>query len=117
MRPKDSNLGELAAGLSDPVEFVCSVLLALKQNGGSRTNPRVRVATSMQGDRTAPNYQIIEIMDAETGQSMPLATYSGKTHKGLTYTDKTDLAYWSEASSDFVEVQNLIGMLRKSAKS
>jgi hypothetical protein len=114
--PKDSKLGDIVAGLNDPVEYVRNVLAALSQHGGAK-NPDVQVRLSLQSGYTAPNYQIVEIMDAETGQPMDLAAYSGKTHKELPYNDKLALAHWSVVGSSFVEAQNLIGALRKAAKS
>ena len=72
---------------------------------------------SLQSRPTAPNYQIIEIMDPETGAVMELGAYSGKTHRQLAYNDRLTLAYWSIESCNFAEVQELIGALRKAAKS
>jgi len=56
-------------------------------------------------------------MDAETRQPMELAAYSGKTYRELAYNDKSALMDWSAEGCSFVEVQNLIGALRKAAKS
>jgi hypothetical protein len=113
---QDAKLSDITAGLKDPIEYVRNVLDALRIHGG-KNDPDTRARLALQSDRTAPNYQIVEIMDAETGQSIELASYSGKTYKELRYTEKAALAYWSTEGSSFVEVQNLIGALRKEAKS
>jgi hypothetical protein len=55
---EDSKLGDIVAGLNDPVEYVRNVLAALRNNGAAK-NPEVRVRLSLQGDRAAPNYQIV----------------------------------------------------------
>jgi hypothetical protein len=113
---QDAKLGDVVAELNDPIEYVRNVLDALRIHGG-KNDPDILVRLALQSDRAAPNYQVIEIMDAETGQPMELASYSGKTYKELRYTEKTALSYWSTEGSSFVEVQILIGALRKAAKS
>jgi hypothetical protein len=113
--PPGSKLANIVGGLNEPVEYVRNVLGALNKHGGRR-NPDVLVTLSLQGSVTAPDYQIIEIMDAETRESTAIAAYSGRTHKELPWNDKTALIYWSEENSSFIEIQNLIGALRTAAK-
>jgi hypothetical protein len=91
------------------------VLDALSLHGGAKS-PVIQVRLALQ-DSTAPNYQIVEIMDAETGQPMELANYSGKTYKELRYTEKNASAHWSGAGCTFLEVLILIWDLRQAAKS
>jgi hypothetical protein len=112
--PNDSTLADVARGLKNPIEYVRNVLAALVQHKREGTaDPLIRL--SLQSDPSAPNYRIEEIMDAETGQSMVLTSYSGKTHRQLS-SDKLDAGYWSETSSDFSQLQELIGMLQKALK-
>jgi hypothetical protein len=112
---QDAKLGDVVAGLKDSIEYVRNVLDALRIHGGAK-NPDIQARLSLQSDPAAPNYQIVEIMDSETGQAMELAIYSGKTHRELPYNDRTALAYWSAEGCSFVDVQNLIGALRKATK-
>lgn len=113
---QDPKLSDVVTGLNDPIEYIRNVLAVLNEHGAGR-NPKVRIRWSLQSDRAAPNYQIIEIMDAETGQPMGLEAYSGRTHRALAYNEKLALTHWSTESCSFAEVQKLIGALRKAAKS
>src|SRR5690348_14528606 len=80
--PQEARLRDVVDGLKRPIEYVRNVLLALSEHGAAR-NPDIQIRLSLQGDRTAPNYQIVEIMDSETKQPMELTAYSGKTHKEM----------------------------------
>jgi|SRR6266481_3929680 hypothetical protein len=113
---QDSKLADVLDELKHPVEYVRNVLAALNMLGGGR-NSAVRVRLSLQSNRTAPDYQIVEIMDVETGQPMELAAYSGRTHKELPNNDKNASIHWSDDGCNFVEVQAIIGALRKATKS
>ena len=113
--PTGSTIASIADGLKAPVEYVRNVLERLNEARREHCgDPRVRLA--LQSDPTAPDYEVIEIMDYETGQPMQLAAYSGRTHKAISF-EKADFVNWSQENCSFQEVKDLIGILRKANKS
>jgi hypothetical protein len=110
--PDHAKIADVVRQLKTPVEYVRRVLLALNEFGARKDNDDYLVALSLQSDPRAPDYQIIEIMERETGGSMIVGAFSGKTHKPLSY-DKAATICWSNSASTFAELQKLIGSLRE----
>lgn len=113
--PQDAIITDVVEGLKNPIEYVRRVILSLGEFGARKDDDDYLAVLSLRSDPSAPDYQIIEIMERETGGAATLAEFSGRTHKSLNY-DKPASIYWSSEGSTFRELQQLIGKLRADAK-
>lgn len=96
--------------LDDPEGYVRAVLDRLwackRQNGDAQ------VRIGILSGATAPDYRLETIMDPETGQSVTIEGYSGKTHRQLAFDKIDDYRLWSSESVVIDMVANLLGEIR-----
>lgn len=114
--PQDARIADIVDRLKNPIEYVRKVILTLGECGARKDDIDCLALLSLQSDPSAPDYQIIEIMERETGGSMVHAAFSGRTHKPLNYERAASIC-WSSEGSTFPELQQLIGKLRADAKA
>jgi hypothetical protein len=111
--PEDSTIADVAAGLSNPVEYVRRVLEKLERCRRAHGNAQVRLG--LHGRAECPNYLIEYVVDdPKTRQSSvrPDAAYSGSTHRELAPRHLEDAKAWSPEEMNATAVSALIGRLR-----
>src|SRR4051794_22255071 len=108
----DATLLTIRATLSAPEAYVRAVLERLWACKRDHGDAQVRLC--VRGDGGAPDYRVETIMDPETGQSMEIGAYSGKTHKPLAYERYERISYWlwSSEVTDIEVVAALLGDIR-----
>ena len=119
----DATIADITHLLADAEEYVRRVMENMMSGPYDRDEAVVRIGVS--GTGVAPNYKIEYPRDqpdlvvmGHTLRSQPAETHSGRSHKGLRHLD--DLfrgERWSTRTMSFVDLQNLIGMLRAKRKS
>lgn len=109
--PEDATLADIAQALSNPVEYIRRVLASLVECGARKDRDYYAVEFSLQSDPAAPDYQIVEIMDYESGGAMPLNARRGKSHKVMNDDNAMKIIWWGGRTT-FREVQKLLGELR-----
>jgi hypothetical protein len=93
-------------GLDHPIEYVRRVLEHAWPIGG---NAIIRIAVG--AGESAPDYLVEEVLELE-GTVVPVAAYSGKTHRPIAGPATLDDGYWSIASLTRKDLTELLGKLR-----
>lgn len=111
--PQDATLGDICHAFKDPEEFVRNVLAALVEAGGSK-NADIRVRLLLSSNPAAPDYEIVELMEDESGSGgfMELSAFSGRTHKELDYLKMGEVMIWGDSLEGYGDLQQIIGKLR-----
>jgi hypothetical protein len=109
--PLDSTLATARTGLREPVEYVRAVLEKLQ--ACKRQYGEAQVRLGVRSGTESPNYRIEDfILDDGHRYAMPVAAYSGKTHRELTFESCGDYRNWASSATDIGDVRELIGELR-----
>ena len=104
--PQDSTLRSIEA-TEEYVRAVLANVAFCTRDFGEETVVTLR----LNGDERCPDYRVGAMMDTDTGQTMDLESYSGKTHKPLR-PDQQMHALWSWEQMTQREVRDLLGEIR-----
>lgn len=111
--PQDATISSIASGLKDPIEYVRRVLERMYELRRMESDIELRIG--IRSGKDHPNYMFATwIEDDDYRQSIPIAAYSGRTHKEMKINDETFWKDWSYTASSLEDLKTLLGTLRRS---
>jgi len=113
----DATIDDLVESLDDPEDYVRRALDNL--HAEARKEPNSRLTIGIMGYGVYPNYKIdtpIDLKKLDMQYMAPSKIFSGRTHQELVDLSSVRDERWSAASTSLVELQALLGNLRKRKK-
>jgi len=113
----DATIDDLVESLEDPEDYVRRALGNLQAEIEKDPNSRLTISITSYG--VYPNYRIdipveLEKLDMQCVASPKV--FSGRTHQELADPSSVCDEHWSAASTSLIELQALLGNLRKRKK-
>jgi hypothetical protein len=113
----DATIDDLVGSLDDPEDYVRRALGNL--HAEVRKDPKSRLTIGITGHGVCPNYKIdapVELKESDIQYMAPCKVFSGRTHQEFVDPSSGRDEHWSAASTSLVELQALLGNLRKRKK-
>jgi hypothetical protein len=110
----DATIDDLVESLDDPEDYARRALANLHAQVSKEPNSRLTIGITGYG--VYPNYKIDipgELAKLDMQNIAPSKIYSGRTHQELLDPSNGCYEHWSAASTSLVELQALLGHLKK----